>query len=202
MNNNALKKYLIVGSVLVALFFVAVIAYNSRDNDKDEENKEKDTARTTQVDVVEDKKDSESNDSKMESDSNADQEGSDTSTTSSDNNSVGDEEVAVFESGYIDYDESKLANAENGRVVLFYHASWCPSCKGLEKDINDNKAQIPDDLLIMKVDFDSSQELKKKHQVVQQHTLVQVDQDGNKEASSQGLPPLNTLESIDQAFAS
>jgi thiol-disulfide isomerase/thioredoxin len=104
------------------------------------------------------------------------------------------------ESGFIPYDESKLRNAENGRVILFFHAPWCPSCRGLENDIISNQNSIPKDLLIMRVDYDSSTELKNKYKVVQQHTLVQVDKDGNAIRTNKGLYQLDTLESVISAF--
>lgn len=77
------------------------------------------------------------------------------------------------------YNESKLANAENGDVVLFFHAAWCPSCRALENDITANAANIPDDLTILKLDYDTESALKKKYGVRSQHSLVQVDSDGN-----------------------
>lgn len=61
--------------------------------------------------------------------------------------------------------------------VLFFHASWCPSCRSLESSLNSN--DIPDGLGIYKIDYDSSTELKSKYGVTTQHTLVQVDSEGN-----------------------
>ena len=60
-----------------------------------------------------------------------------------------------------------------------YLAPWCPSCRGLEADIEANLSAIPDGLSLQKVDYDSATELKKKYGVVRQHTLVQVDAAGN-----------------------
>jgi thioredoxin 1 len=106
----------------------------------------------------------------------------------------------IFESGFINYDESKLVNAKYGRVVLFFHAAWCPSCRSLESDIRKNQNQIPNDLLIMKIDYDSNPELKKKYQIVQQHTLVKVDEEGKSLQTNKGLYQLNTLESVIKNF--
>ena len=48
----------------------------------------------------------------------------------------------------------------------------------LERDIEANT--IPNDVVIFKVDYDNSQDLRNKHQVTIQTTLVRVDGQGNK----------------------
>lgn len=94
---------------------------------------------------------------------------------------------------YTDYDASKISFASKGDVVLFFHAEWCPSCRTLDADINKSLDDIPDDVLILKVDYDTEVELKKAYGVTYQHTLVQVDQDGKLIAK---WPGGSTLESI------
>ncbi len=79
---------------------------------------------------------------------------------------------------YTAYDQAKLANAEKGDVVLFFHASWCPKCQESEK--NFTSSSTPDGLTLLKVDYDDSTELKQKYGVTIQHTFVQVDKDGNE----------------------
>lgn len=78
---------------------------------------------------------------------------------------------------YTDYSPEKVANAK-GDIVLFFHAKWCPTCRGLDAAINSELSMIPKDLTILKVDYDTSSELKAKYGVTLQHTLVQVDSDG------------------------
>jgi thiol-disulfide isomerase/thioredoxin len=92
---------------------------------------------------------------------------------------MSDDGVSASAGAYIPYTADKLAMAETGDVVLFFHGSWCPSCRGLHADIETNRAAIPADVTIMKVDYDASTELKKKYGVTTQHTLVQVDAAGN-----------------------
>ena len=75
--------------------------------------------------------------------------------------------------GYLDYDSSLLG--ENEDTVLFFHASWCPSCRSAESNIKETGV---DDFLLLKVDFDSSADLRKKYGVTTQHTFVQVDANG------------------------
>lgn len=80
---------------------------------------------------------------------------------------------------YEAYAPEKLARAETGDVVLFFHASWCPSCRGLNSNIESNLKSIPQSVTILKTDYDKETELKKKYGVTYQHTLVQVDESGN-----------------------
>ena len=81
---------------------------------------------------------------------------------------------------YAPYDASKLAMAETGKVVLFFKASWCPSCRTLDADIKASLGDIPAGVTILEVDYDKSAELKQKYGVTMQHTLVQVDKNGNQ----------------------
>lgn len=94
---------------------------------------------------------------------------------------------------YEAYSPDKLARAESGDVVLFFHASWCPSCRGLNSDIEANASAIPEGVSILKVDYDKEAELKKKYGVTYQHTLVQVDKDGTMIKKWSGSSKLSSL---------
>lgn len=79
---------------------------------------------------------------------------------------------------YSDYDDSKVALAAGGgKVVIFFHATWCPSCRSADAAFR--ATSVPAGLTILKIDYDSSAELKKKYGVTSQHTFVQVDAAGN-----------------------
>lgn len=84
----------------------------------------------------------------------------------------------MMKGSYEEYSADKIARAETGDVVLFFHASWCPSCRALNSDIEANMGAIPEGVSILKVNYDAETELKKKYGVTNQHTLVQVDKDG------------------------
>ena len=94
---------------------------------------------------------------------------------------------------YEAYSADKLARAETGDVVLFFHASWCPSCRGLNASIESNLKSIPEDVTILKTDYDKETELKKKYGVTYQHTLVQVDKNGTMIKKWSGGPTLDNL---------
>lgn len=86
---------------------------------------------------------------------------------------------AIMKGSYEAYSPEKVSWAEHGKVVLFFKASWCPTCKALDSDIKSHLANIPEGTFIFEVDYDNSADLKKKYGVTTQHTLVQVDAKGN-----------------------
>ena len=92
---------------------------------------------------------------------------------------VKDDAMMMKGGQYIAYDASKIAFAKEGKVVLFFNASWCPTCKAVDADIKASLKDIPADTLIMSVDYDSSKDLKVKYGVTTQHTFVQVDANGS-----------------------
>ncbi|MEK7569398.1 MAG: thioredoxin family protein [Patescibacteria group bacterium] len=94
---------------------------------------------------------------------------------------------------YEPYSPEKLARAESGDVVLFFRASWCPTCRALDANIRTNSGSIPGAVTVLDVDYDNSTELKQKYGVTYQHTLVQVDASGNLIAKWQGSPTLSDL---------
>jgi thiol-disulfide isomerase/thioredoxin len=105
------------------------------------------------------------------------------------------EPVSAVSAGTFEtYSADKLALAADGTVVLFFHAAWCPSCRGLENDLNASLSDIPANTHILKLDYDTETELKKKYGVVRQHTLVVVDANGNEVKKLTGLT--NTLEQV------
>ena len=80
---------------------------------------------------------------------------------------------------YESYSPEKIATkAAIGDVVLFFRASWCPTCRAIDADIKAHVADIPSNLTILDVDYDNSTDLKKKYGVTLQSTMVQVDKDG------------------------
>jgi len=79
---------------------------------------------------------------------------------------------------YAKYNNTDLSSID-GKIILDFYASWCPSCRKLESDINDSLLDIPAGVTILQVNYDTETELKQKYGVTRQHTLVQVDQSGD-----------------------
>ncbi len=86
------------------------------------------------------------------------------------------DKMGMIKGSYSDYDASKLSKAEHGTVILFFNASWCPTCVAANKNFNGSTP--PDGLTLLKVDYDDSTDLKRKYGVTYQHTFVQVDKTG------------------------
>lgn len=95
--------------------------------------------------------------------------------------------------GYNQYSTANIDKNATGTNVIFFHASWCPSCKSSDTDIKANLSKIPDNLQILKLDYDTSTELKQKYGVTSQHTFVKIDKDGNKLAIKSGLSTLQDI---------
>lgn len=94
---------------------------------------------------------------------------------------------------YTDYEPGLLSTAETGKTVIFFKANWCTTCNALDKNINENLTSLPEDVTILKVDYDSATELKKKYGVTIQHTLIQVDENGDALKKWNGSIRLNQV---------
>ncbi len=82
---------------------------------------------------------------------------------------------------YVEYSSDNLSLAQSkGRAVLYFWAVWCPTCRALDKELNTRGGELPDDVTILRVNFDTEKELKRKYNITQQHTLVLIDKEGNE----------------------
>jgi hypothetical protein len=92
------------------------------------------------------------------------------------------EGVYANTAGYISY-ETYSASPEKysaSNMVLFYNAYWCSTCKAARDGFESGIDAMPEDLTIVLVDFDENTEMRKKHDVIVQHTFVQIDSAGNE----------------------
>jgi thiol-disulfide isomerase/thioredoxin len=94
---------------------------------------------------------------------------------------------------YEAYSPDKLARASDGDVVLFFRASWCPTCRAVDADIRAHLNDIPKGVTILDINYDDSTALKQKYGVTYQHTFVQVDAAGNQIVKWSGSPTLASL---------
>jgi thiol-disulfide isomerase/thioredoxin len=101
---------------------------------------------------------------------------------------------------YVDFSESVWNGLyKKEPFVLFFHASWCPSCKQTDSEINADPSKIPTGTTIVKVNYDTSADLKKEYGVTYQHTYVYFDAQGNmvkKTAGDNFAKIIETLETL------
>ena len=99
-----------------------------------------------------------------------------------------DSEGATSQEGawinYSAYDSDPATYHGSGDVVLFFNASWCPTCQASVRSLDADG--VPAGLTVVSVDYDGATDLKRQYGVTVQHTYVQVDQDGNELAKWTG----------------
>lgn len=87
---------------------------------------------------------------------------------------------------YVEYSKELLEGSASNRRVLFFYASWCPSCKPSDADLKANSSKIPQDVTVIRVNYndpETDQEeknLAKKYGITYQHTFVQIDGQGKE----------------------
>jgi thioredoxin 1 len=177
MNKNT---GVIIGIIVVALVVGGVYASMGSKNVKTEENKMAAEKAMMEKKAVEEKDAMMKKDEAVMADKGMD-------------NPMEKGDAMMMKGSYETYSAEKIARAEKGDVVLFFHASWCPSCRSINSDIESNISSIPEGVSILKVDYDRETELKKKYGVTYQHTFVQVDKDGNLIKKWSGSPKLSNL---------
>ncbi len=96
-------------------------------------------------------------------------------------------EAEVIENAaYIEYSTNVLKQAAEGRRILFFYASWCPTCIPADADFKANAAQIPQNITVVRVNYndpDTDQEekdLAKKYGITYQHIFVEIDSEGKE----------------------
>ena len=79
---------------------------------------------------------------------------------------------------YQTYDQKTFADNSASQRVLFFYADWCPSCRSADAILQ--KAQLPENVIIYKVNYDQAAELKAQYGIMIQDTFVLVNAKGEK----------------------
>ena len=79
------------------------------------------------------------------------------------------------------------------KTVLFFKAAWCSTCRRLDRDILENQSAIPVDVAILHLDYDTELDMRRQYGVTIQHTLVQIDTEGNLLNKWSGSPNLEQV---------
>lgn len=95
-----------------------------------------------------------------------------------DETAASEDAEAMLPGAYLTVDEyqSEMESRADTAVVYFFHADWCPSCRATEESLTADG--VPAGLTVVKVDFDTANDLKREYGITQQHTFVQVGSDG------------------------
>ena len=91
---------------------------------------------------------------------------------------VAQSDTMMKSAGYIAYTKEAFDKASTQKRVLFFAASWCPSCRAADKNFNENLKKIPENVMIFKTDYDTETALKTKYKITYQHSFVFVDAKG------------------------
>lgn len=89
-------------------------------------------------------------------------------------------------SGYVQYKKSVFDSAASSRRVLFFYASWCPTCRPADGSFTKNAGKIPEDVTLIRVNYNDPEtdqeekDLAKKYGITYQHTFVQIDSNGRE----------------------
>lgn len=95
---------------------------------------------------------------------------------------------------YVDYQQAAIAAEGYDETILFFHASWCPECRAFEQEILANP--IPEGVQVLKVDYDSSTDLRQRYGVTIQTTFVKVDDNGERISSWVGYGRDKSLNAV------
>lgn len=82
---------------------------------------------------------------------------------------------------YMEYSKAAFDEASGKRRVLFFYASWCPTCRSADPNFQANMNLIPEDVVLLRVNYndpqtdDEEKALAKTYGITYQHTFVQVD---------------------------
>lgn len=78
---------------------------------------------------------------------------------------------------YQNFEQAKMIASE-APTVLFFYASWCPTCRNAREEFKKRDNEFKNINIIL-VDYDNSSDLQKKYGVTYQHTFVQIDDNGD-----------------------
>ena len=92
----------------------------------------------------------------------------------------------VADSRYVQYNRSALDSTSSDRRILFFYASWCPTCNPADASFIQNAIKIPEDVILIRVNYNDPEtdqeekDLAKKYGITYQHTFVQIDGTGKE----------------------
>lgn len=95
---------------------------------------------------------------------------------------------------YVDYSADGIKSEGYDVTILFFHAPWCPECRAFDMEIK--QGTVPQGIQILKIDYDSSQDLRQKYGITIQSSFVRVDKDGSEQKSWTGYGKEKSVDAI------
>lgn len=118
-----------------------------------------------------------------------------------------DEEGAMMKKDsaarYINYTKADLDNNIDKRRVLYFYASWCPTCRIADPELSANSDKFPEDVVVLRVNYNDpdtdaqEKDLAKKYAVTYQHTFVQIDGEGKEVTTWNGGQTEELLDNLE-----
>ena len=81
--------------------------------------------------------------------------------------------------GYVPYDSSRVSSGVYKHTVLFFSSNSCSQCQAYEAAITSDN--IPGDVQFLKVDYDTTADLKNKYTINSWPTFIRVDTRGTEQ---------------------
>jgi thioredoxin 1 len=103
---------------------------------------------------------------------------------------------------YVEYNSNTFDQLTAKRKVLFFYASWCPTCRPVDAELKANMDKLPADTLVIRVNYNDQdtdrqeKDLAKKYGITYQHTFVQIDANGNEITKWNGGGLTELLENV------
>lgn len=110
-------------------------------------------------------------------------------------------EVSYESASYSDYSNTKREQYQGTRpFAIFFHAPWCPICRDIATELNDNLQYYPDGVLILQADYDTETELRSEFSVTRQYWFVIFDAEGNVVFSNNLFNAYDVIEKITETL--
>lgn len=93
---------------------------------------------------------------------------------------------SINNGSYVNYTPEVLEAAAGQRIVIYFYANWCPTCRPVDQEIANRMSEIPRDTQIIRVNYNDTdtdkneESLADKYGITYQHTFVVIDQNGNE----------------------
>jgi hypothetical protein len=190
MNSNKNNTSKIIGAVVSAVVLVSGVGFlvNSQMNTQ-KANEDKAAMKKSEESAMMKKSESEAMMKKTESEAMMKKD-----AMAKEGSAMAGSAMAMTKAGvFTTYSEAALTKTEGHKNILFFSATWCPTCQATNKDIQANLDKIDPKLHILSVDYDTNQALRTKYGVTMQHTFVEVDGSGNLIKKTNGLGTVSAI---------